>query len=56
VNGEFTVRSRVVHPEWGKGVVGEDDGRRITVLFDEVGRKTLSADAVRNGGLLTPAM
>jgi ATP-dependent DNA helicase RecQ len=52
---EFAVKSRVVHKEWGKGIVEERDESRITVLFDDAGRKTLSMQAVRQNGLLEPA-
>jgi ATP-dependent DNA helicase RecQ len=53
--GPFALKSRVVHKEWGKGVVEGYDTGKITVLFDDVGRKTLSVEAVLRGGLLEQA-
>ncbi len=53
--GRFTLKSRVVHKEWGKGVVESVQGDRIVVLFDSSGRKTLSLKAVREHGLLQHA-
>jgi ATP-dependent DNA helicase RecQ len=43
----------VVHAEWGRGVVTSSEPDRVTALFDEVGYKTLSLDAVREHQLLT---
>jgi ATP-dependent DNA helicase RecQ len=51
----FPLKSRVVHKEWGKGVVESYEAGKMTVLFDEVGRKTLSVAAVTQGGLLEQA-
>jgi ATP-dependent DNA helicase RecQ len=45
----------VRHAEWGRGTVLSVEPDRLTVLFDEQGYKTLSRDAVRHYGLLTPA-
>jgi ATP-dependent DNA helicase RecQ len=42
----------VRHAEWGHGVVMAVEDDRITVLFDEVGYKTLSLDAVEANALL----
>ncbi|HVL85369.1 MAG TPA: DUF3553 domain-containing protein [Pseudonocardia sp.] len=42
------------HPEWGRGVVMSGERDRVTVLFDEVGYKTLALTAVRDNDLLTP--
>jgi ATP-dependent DNA helicase RecQ len=53
--GPFALKSRVVHKEWGKGVVEEYEADKITILFDDVGRKTLSVQAVIQGGLLEQA-
>jgi ATP-dependent DNA helicase RecQ len=53
--GPFPLKTRVVHKEWGKGVVESYDAGRIQVLFDEVGRKTLSLDAVLEHNLLERA-
>jgi ATP-dependent DNA helicase RecQ len=48
----FDVGSRVAHREWGGGVVhGYDDGR-VTVLFDEVGYRTLALELVAERDLL----
>ena len=52
----FAVGARVVHPEWGEGVVQRYDGdRAVVVLFDEVGYKTLALGVVVERGLLEPA-
>jgi ATP-dependent DNA helicase RecQ len=50
----FDPKTRVVHKAWGKGVIEEYEGDKVTVLFDEIGRKTLSLDAVRQHNLLQP--
>jgi hypothetical protein len=42
-----------VHVSWGPGTVMSVDPDRITVLFDDIGYKTLSLDAVQREGLLT---
>lgn len=39
------------HPEWGSGVVMHNEDDRVTVLFEQVGYKTLSLAAVAAGGL-----
>jgi ATP-dependent DNA helicase RecQ len=49
----FPPKSRVEHPEWGKGIVQEYGPDKITVLFDSVGRKTMSMETVREKSLLT---
>ncbi len=51
----FPVQSRVVHSEWGEGIVMREEGDRLTVLFDGAGYRTLSLRAVREKNLLTPA-
>ncbi|MBA9006205.1 RecQ family ATP-dependent DNA helicase [Thermomonospora cellulosilytica] len=51
--GPFRLHAGVVHAEWGEGVVMRREPDRITVLFDEVGYKTLSLEAVEHEGLLT---
>jgi ATP-dependent DNA helicase RecQ len=52
----FALGSRVVHPEWGEGVVQRyDEDRAVVVLFDDVGYKTLALDIVLERGLLQPA-
>lgn len=48
----FPVRSAVVHTSWGPGTVMREEPGRITVLFEEVGYKTLSLDAVQRDSLL----
>ncbi|MEY9212465.1 ATP-dependent DNA helicase RecQ [Thermobifida halotolerans] len=50
---EFAVRSHVRHAEWGPGTVVHREADRLTVLFDEVGYRTLSLPAVRDNDLLT---
>ncbi|SCL33322.1 ATP-dependent DNA helicase RecQ [Micromonospora nigra] len=51
--GPFPVHSQVRHPEWGHGLVLSYEDDRMTVLFDEVGYKTLSVSVVSEQGLLT---
>ncbi|WP_433392592.1 RecQ family ATP-dependent DNA helicase [Micromonospora sp. KLBMP9576] len=51
--GPFPVHSQVRHPEWGSGLVLSYEEDRMTVLFDEVGYKTLSVSVVSEQGLLT---
>ncbi len=51
--GPFPVHSQVRHPEWGAGLVLSYEEDRMTVLFDEVGYKTLSVSVVSEQGLLT---
>ncbi|HZU24996.1 MAG TPA: ATP-dependent DNA helicase RecQ [Bryobacteraceae bacterium] len=53
--GPFPLKTRVVHSEWGKGVVENYEGDKIIVLFDDVGRKTLSLAAVLENKLLDRA-
>ncbi len=43
---------RVTHASWGSGVVMRYEGDRIVVLFEEVGYRTLSLEAVAARGLL----
>jgi ATP-dependent DNA helicase RecQ len=50
---EFPVDSSVRHAEWGSGVVMSVEDDRITVLFDDVGYKTLSLHHVREKDLLS---
>lgn len=45
----------VRHERFGRGTVTDLTRDTITVLFDRVGYRTLSADLVRERGLLTPA-
>jgi ATP-dependent DNA helicase RecQ len=49
----FPVHSQVRHPEWGPGMVMGYEQDRMTVLFEEVGYKTLSVPVVRDNALLT---
>jgi ATP-dependent DNA helicase RecQ len=51
--GPFPVHSQVRHPEWGQGMVLSYEEDKMTVLFDEVGYKTLSVRVVSEQGLLT---
>lgn len=53
-NGEFALSSSVHHAEWGHGVVMSVEQDRLTVLFDDVGYKTLSLQAVEEHDLLSP--
>lgn len=49
----FPLNSRVIHKSWGEGLVMRYEGDKITVLFDEVGYKTLEVGMVLLRGLLT---
>jgi ATP-dependent DNA helicase RecQ len=51
----FPAETPVEHAEWGPGVVMSGDAATITVLFDDVGYKTLSREVVEAQGLLRPA-
>ncbi|MCW2639441.1 MAG: recombinase RecQ [Dactylosporangium sp.] len=51
--GPYPVHSRVTHSEWGNGTVLRYEGEQMTVLFDDVGYKTLSVPIVEEQGLLT---
>jgi ATP-dependent DNA helicase RecQ len=50
---EFPVDSLVRHPRWGTGVVMSVEQDRVTVLFDDVGYKTLSLPDVLDHDLLS---
>ncbi|MDG4824345.1 RecQ family ATP-dependent DNA helicase [Asanoa sp. WMMD1127] len=50
--GPFPVHSTVRHAEWGSGLVMGYEDDKMTVLFDEVGYKTLSVPVVSEQGLL----
>ncbi|HEX2316406.1 MAG TPA: RecQ family ATP-dependent DNA helicase [Thermomonospora sp.] len=52
-DGPFPLHAKVVHAEWGEGVVMRRDPDRVTVLFDEAGYRVLSLEAVERDGLLT---
>ncbi|WP_239153235.1 RecQ family ATP-dependent DNA helicase [Virgisporangium aliadipatigenens] len=49
----YPVHSTVRHAEWGDGMVLQYEGERMTVLFDDVGYKTLSVPVVVEQGLLS---
>ncbi|MET9069585.1 RecQ family ATP-dependent DNA helicase [Streptosporangium sandarakinum] len=49
----FAMHAKVRHSSWGDGMVMSRESDRITVLFDEVGYKTLLLEAVEREGLLT---
>jgi ATP-dependent DNA helicase RecQ len=51
----FPVQQAVRHREWGAGVVVASEPEQVTVLFDEVGYKTLSVAAVTENNLLEAA-
>jgi ATP-dependent DNA helicase RecQ len=50
---EFPVHSAVRHRDWGAGSIMSAEADRITVLFEEVGYKTLFLPEVRKHDLLT---
>lgn len=54
-NTAYPVQARVEHGEFGPGVITDVEEDRITVLFDEVGYRTLSLEVVEAEGLLTAA-
>ncbi len=49
----FPEKTRVVHTEWGKGVVKDYDGDKMEVVFDTVGSKRLSVQTVIELNLLS---
>ncbi len=51
--GPWPVHSQVQHPMWGAGTVLRYEAEKVTLLFDEVGYKTLSVPVVRQQNLLT---
>jgi ATP-dependent DNA helicase RecQ len=51
-DGAFPPNTAVRHAEWGHGVVMSVERERITVLFDEVGYKTLAREVVEAENLL----
>jgi ATP-dependent DNA helicase RecQ len=51
-DGRFPRNADVRHAEWGHGVVMASENDRVTVLFDEVGYKTLALQAVTANDLL----
>ncbi len=50
----YALQSKVTHATWGDGTVMRYEGDRIVVLFDDVGYRTLSLEAVAARGLLEP--
>ena len=44
--------TRVVHAEWGPGVVMTGEGDRVTVLFENEGYRTLSLDVIARSDVL----
>ena len=48
------VSARVRHEEFGTGIVTDVEADRLTVLFDDVGYRTLSLELVAQQGLLVP--
>ncbi len=50
--GPFALNTRVRHALWGEGLVLRYEGATMTVLFDEVGYKSLSVEVVESAGLL----
>ncbi|MGW5740438.1 RecQ family ATP-dependent DNA helicase [Amycolatopsis sp. NPDC003861] len=50
--GEFRAEHVVRHAEWGRGVVMTVEEDKLTVLFDDVGYRTLSLPVVREQELL----
>ncbi|GAT65746.1 ATP-dependent DNA helicase RecQ [Planomonospora sphaerica] len=51
-DGPFAMHARVRHSAWGPGTVMSRENDRVTVLFEEVGYKTLSLEAVERDHLL----
>ncbi|MFI7585729.1 RecQ family ATP-dependent DNA helicase [Spongisporangium articulatum] len=53
VDGPYALNDRVVHREWGPGVVMRPEPDRVTVLFESVGYRTLALAALEaDHGLL----
>ncbi|ANH39443.1 ATP-dependent DNA helicase RecQ [Nocardioides dokdonensis FR1436] len=48
----YVLQERVVHAEFGAGVVSDVETDRVTVLFDDVGYRTLSLEVVEREDLL----
>jgi ATP-dependent DNA helicase RecQ len=49
------VGAEVVHRTFGHGAVVDVDGEQVTVLFDDVGYRTLDAGIVERKALLDTA-
>lgn len=54
-NDSYPLNSSVRHPKWGSGVVMSIEDDKLTVLFHQIGYKTLSLRAVRDNDLLERA-
>jgi ATP-dependent DNA helicase RecQ len=52
VDTGFAVQAKVRHAQWGPGIVMREENDRITVLFEEVGYRTLSLKAIKARNLL----
>jgi ATP-dependent DNA helicase RecQ len=52
VVAEWQGGERVRHAEWGEGTVGQVENDQITIVFDEIGYKTLAVAVVDERGLL----
>jgi ATP-dependent DNA helicase RecQ len=50
----YALQEQVRHAQFGDGVVMDIEGDQLTVLFTDVGYRTLSLPAVLRGGLLEP--
>jgi ATP-dependent DNA helicase RecQ len=50
----FPLQSSVQHEEFGRGTIMDVEADRITVLFEDVGYRTLDAAVVAEHGLLKP--
>lgn len=50
----FPMKSWVVHPQWGRGLVIRYEHNKIEILFEEVGYKTFLLQMVLDKGLLKP--
>jgi ATP-dependent DNA helicase RecQ len=48
----FPRKSWVRHAEWGKGLIIDYEGDKVTILFDEAGQKTLAVPYALEHGLL----
>jgi ATP-dependent DNA helicase RecQ len=52
IDAAYPVQSQVEHEEFGRGVVTDVEDDRLTVLFEDVGYRTLSLSVVDDEGLL----
>ncbi|WP_425471106.1 RecQ family ATP-dependent DNA helicase [Saccharothrix variisporea] len=53
-DGTFTPGTPIEHREWGRGSVVHRESDRFLALFDDVGYKTLSLEAIRDNDVLRP--